>query len=197
MTRTDGKSAPGEKHDACDYFVLDIMHDRHAYAALLAYAHSCEPEYPEFVKDLRIKAKLMTIGPSTYFGKTEAAIVDQALIDRVTPSAQTGSVAPPVEQARKDLEAAIWPLAQSEAIRELQAEKNDHDAPVHVGVTDASSAEIMDAFAAYRGAWTSLEASAAMTRVIAAVRADERRKLKDEALHDAEKVAKGHRRRPG
>lgn len=34
VTRTDGKSAPGQKHDGCDYFVLDLTHDPHAAPAL-------------------------------------------------------------------------------------------------------------------------------------------------------------------
>ena len=50
--RNDGKSAPGEKHDGCRYFVLDVTHDPHARAALLAYAESCEAEYPVLSKDV-------------------------------------------------------------------------------------------------------------------------------------------------
>ena len=56
VTRTDGKSAPGQKHDGCDYFVLDITHDPHAQAALAAYANSCEADYPLLARDLRQKA---------------------------------------------------------------------------------------------------------------------------------------------
>ena len=52
VTRTDGTDAPGEKHDGCDYFVIDVTHDRHAAAALLAYAHSCADEKPELARDL-------------------------------------------------------------------------------------------------------------------------------------------------
>lgn len=40
IERTDGKSAPGEKHDGCFYFVLDVAHDPHALPALAAYADS-------------------------------------------------------------------------------------------------------------------------------------------------------------
>jgi len=53
VTRTDGASAPGGKHDGCAYFVLDIDHDEHAVAALTAYAASCESEYPLLAADLR------------------------------------------------------------------------------------------------------------------------------------------------
>ncbi len=53
VERTDGKSAPGEKHHGCRYFVIDIDHDEHADAALLAYADACEAEYPKLADDLR------------------------------------------------------------------------------------------------------------------------------------------------
>jgi hypothetical protein len=43
VERTDGTSAPSQKHDGCDYFVLDVTHDPHAIPALLAYAQSCAP----------------------------------------------------------------------------------------------------------------------------------------------------------
>jgi hypothetical protein len=58
VTRTDGTSRPGRKHDGCEYFVLDLTHDKHAKAALLAYAKSCRLEYPLLSEDLRIKAIL-------------------------------------------------------------------------------------------------------------------------------------------
>ena len=53
VTRRDGSSAPGAKHDACNYFVLDVTHDPHAIRALRAYADSCEGEYPQLAHDLR------------------------------------------------------------------------------------------------------------------------------------------------
>jgi len=52
IERTDGKSAPGEKHDGCEYFVLDLTHDPHAIPALKAYADSCRAEYPLLAADL-------------------------------------------------------------------------------------------------------------------------------------------------
>lgn len=59
IERTDGKSAPGQKHEGCDYFVLDLTHDPHAAAALRAYADSCAVEYPFLAADLydKLKAK--------------------------------------------------------------------------------------------------------------------------------------------
>ncbi len=53
VERTDGKSAAGEKHCDCRYFVIDIEHDEYADAALLAYADECEAEYPDLAEDLR------------------------------------------------------------------------------------------------------------------------------------------------
>lgn len=53
VERTDGSSAPGGKHESCEYFVLDMAHDKHAYAAVAAYAKSCDAEYPELANDLR------------------------------------------------------------------------------------------------------------------------------------------------
>lgn len=43
------------KHAKCDYFVLDLVHDKYATAALTAYASACESEYPLLAKDLRAK----------------------------------------------------------------------------------------------------------------------------------------------
>ena len=48
----DGSSGVGGKHEHCDYFVLDLVHDAHAFAALAAYATSCETDYPALYDDL-------------------------------------------------------------------------------------------------------------------------------------------------
>lgn len=57
VERTDGKSAPGEKHDGCEYFVLDMDHDEHARAAIEAYVQSLDDaeEYPGLAADLRYR----------------------------------------------------------------------------------------------------------------------------------------------
>lgn len=52
VTRTDGSSLPGHKHDNCFYFVLDTDHDPHARAALLAYAESCRAAFPLLARDI-------------------------------------------------------------------------------------------------------------------------------------------------
>lgn len=53
VERSDGSTGPGGKHEKCEYFVLDLEHDKHAKAALKAYADSCAREFPELAKDLR------------------------------------------------------------------------------------------------------------------------------------------------
>lgn len=58
VERVDGKSAPGEKHDGCEYFVLDLTHDPHAAPALRAYAASCREDYPILAVDLMAKVAL-------------------------------------------------------------------------------------------------------------------------------------------
>ena len=52
VSRVDGRDAPGEKHDDCFYFVLDVTHDPHSLAALRAYANSCRLEYPKLAAEL-------------------------------------------------------------------------------------------------------------------------------------------------
>lgn len=59
IERTDGKSRPGEKHDGCDYFVLDLDHDEFAYVALQAYANACKKKYPLLYEDLITKLTRM------------------------------------------------------------------------------------------------------------------------------------------
>jgi len=61
IERTDGRSAPGEKHHGCTYFVLDLNHDPHARAALRAYAESCAETHPELAKDLKRTAERMDL----------------------------------------------------------------------------------------------------------------------------------------
>ena len=52
VQRRDGKDAPGCKHYGCEYFVLDLTHDKHAIAAYRAYAESCAEEYPVLASDI-------------------------------------------------------------------------------------------------------------------------------------------------
>lgn len=52
VRRIDGRSNLGEKHEKCEYFVLDLTHDPHAKPALMAYAESCRTQYPQLAEDL-------------------------------------------------------------------------------------------------------------------------------------------------
>lgn len=52
VARTDGSSEPGGKHENCEYFVLDLTHDKHASVALQAYASSCAAEFPVLAANL-------------------------------------------------------------------------------------------------------------------------------------------------
>lgn len=63
VERTDGKSAPGEKHAGCRYFVLDVDHDIFAAAALEAYARACRREYPKLAHNI-----LQMLHPEVDFG---------------------------------------------------------------------------------------------------------------------------------
>lgn len=47
---------PTGKHKDCHYYVLDLVHDKHAVQALLAYAASCETEFPTLAFGLRREA---------------------------------------------------------------------------------------------------------------------------------------------
>lgn len=51
VARNDGQSAPGEKHDGCECFVLDLTHDPHAVPALKAYAESARQDGYELLAD--------------------------------------------------------------------------------------------------------------------------------------------------
>lgn len=64
VKRTDGSSEPGGKHFGCDYFVLDLTHDKHAIPALEAYIASCEADgYHLLAADLRKKVQRMRMMP--------------------------------------------------------------------------------------------------------------------------------------
>ncbi len=58
VRRTDGSDSPGGKHDGCEYFVLDVDHDKHAKTALAAYAASVEETHPQLAADMRGRYQL-------------------------------------------------------------------------------------------------------------------------------------------
>jgi len=52
VRRTDESGDFGRKHYHCKYFVLDLMHDQFAGAALEAYARACRTKFPKLAIDL-------------------------------------------------------------------------------------------------------------------------------------------------
>ena len=53
VTRNDGSSEPGGKHENCFYFVLDLDHDPSAVTAMLAYAENVREEgYEALAEDI-------------------------------------------------------------------------------------------------------------------------------------------------
>lgn len=59
VSRTDGKSMPGEKHALCRYFVLDLDHDPFAEDGILGYARACKNKYPLLAEDLAREAQVI------------------------------------------------------------------------------------------------------------------------------------------
>ena len=57
LSRTDGTDAPGQKHESCDYYVLDLTHDPYARPAIIAYGSACAIEFPQLSADLLAKAE--------------------------------------------------------------------------------------------------------------------------------------------
>lgn len=62
IERTDGRSGLNEKHEGCEYFVLDLTHDPFAWPALQAYAYACREEYPMLAADLEKKLAYFEAG---------------------------------------------------------------------------------------------------------------------------------------
>lgn len=52
VTRTDGSSEEGGRHEHCAYFVLDLEHDEFVIPALRAYAKACRKVHPGLADDL-------------------------------------------------------------------------------------------------------------------------------------------------
>lgn len=65
VQRTDGTDAPGEKHDGCEYFVLDLTHDPVAVKALWAYAVNCR-DNPTLAADLFDRCHALGFPPRIY-----------------------------------------------------------------------------------------------------------------------------------
>lgn len=55
--RLDGSGGDGGKHANCDYFVLDLCHDKHALPAMRAYIQSCRADRPRLAHELEVVMK--------------------------------------------------------------------------------------------------------------------------------------------
>jgi len=99
IIRTDGQSAPGEKHENDEYFVLNLSTDKHAIPAISAYAKSCEIEYPLLAADLR------TIVHNGLQGKDEFVTVPETTLPNgtVVPVFNVGKYA----CSKSDIDTAI------------------------------------------------------------------------------------------
>lgn len=62
VRRTDGRDEPGEMHQNCWLFVLDLDHDAYALPALRAYADACQFSHPELANDLRAMVERKVTG---------------------------------------------------------------------------------------------------------------------------------------
>ena len=65
VKRSDGSHRKGRKHHDCTYFVLDLVHDEFAKAALRAYARACERKFPKLATDIHaivygVSAQMLT-----------------------------------------------------------------------------------------------------------------------------------------
>ena len=78
IERRDGRSARGEKHHGCEYFILDLTHDVHAVSALRGYILSCQRSHPQLAEDLKRTVNMIVLG---FDGteETEEQIEDQGV----------------------------------------------------------------------------------------------------------------------
>ena len=62
VIRNDGSSEVGGKHHKCNYFVLDLTHDKFAAVAIAEYARACRHEFPLLSVDLLNMIKDLPFG---------------------------------------------------------------------------------------------------------------------------------------
>jgi len=59
VKRTDGKDGPGDRHDGCEYFVLDLTHDSAARLAATVYAAVAQNWNPQLSRELKALVKTL------------------------------------------------------------------------------------------------------------------------------------------
>lgn len=149
IERTDGTSSPGCKHHGCDYFVLDVTHDKHAAAALAAYAGAVAATHPQLAADMRSRWNLpaqpagdaalpvvahKVTGPrGDLIGIFESGVIAAMMVSKtsaeVGPASQTPLVSQPEYQAAV---AALHARLSSMrcALIEIESELADRDARI-------------------------------------------------------------------
>lgn len=122
VTRADGRDGMGEKHEGCQYFVLDLTHDKFAGAAIAAYAGACERESPVLAKDLRDKSESPVFAAAA---GGEAAAVPVSVAERMDRlgNLYNGNYATHMHGRRAIKEAAIAEL--NAAVDEARREAGD------------------------------------------------------------------------
>jgi hypothetical protein len=65
--RVERLNDPTGKHAGCNFFVLDLVHDKFSIPALRAYAKACQKKFPQLAKDIRWALKLASGPKGEYF----------------------------------------------------------------------------------------------------------------------------------
>jgi hypothetical protein len=71
--RVERLNDPTGKHKGCNFFVLDLVHDKFAIPALKAYAKACKKEFPQLAKDIQWAISLAS-GPKGEFFPTSISV---------------------------------------------------------------------------------------------------------------------------
>lgn len=112
VARTDGRDQPGEKHDGCEHFVLDLDHDPHALPAIAAYAESCLRDgYEALAEDLirKIKAHGWVYHYTDSYG-------EQVWVLCASDDSRSKRVEKLVHRTLGDLEDRDWEIAECEPL---------------------------------------------------------------------------------
>lgn len=121
--RVDGSDAPGGKHYGCRYFVLDLNHDKHAPAAMRAYAADCAATHPKLALDLFAEfgaaPRLQETGP---ISEQNARFAIEAAID----FGRQGINPPPSDDHWLT---PYWKIGKQHAAPAPQAQVSDADLP--------------------------------------------------------------------
>lgn len=74
---------PTGKHDDCEYYVLDWVHDPFTLPAMAAYADACAEKYPNLARDLRTRVHACSPAPVATSEPTAAPALDDLMKERL------------------------------------------------------------------------------------------------------------------